>query len=330
MSRGFGPAEVRTALDGAEPAEDYPRHRQRTGGWWRRPTTNGVSMRAKLAGPGARLALTIVVACGVIIGVITGCSSGGSTSPVQSASNSAPPTWTLVSLGDSIPYGAAYCDDCKTYTDLFGAWVQKTSGHPVVVNNLSRHDDFTAARMADELPQSLGPVESADIVLLSIGFNDTPWNSVDDACDADHGYFDGNRHASWTALLGPCLQTELRRYHDNLDKILTEIDRLRAGRPTAVRLVTQYSDFGGPPGHICCPPIATKVAAQTKIAFNKVECEVARTHHAGCVDLLHPFNGPHGTTWPGDLIGPDGTHPSAAGHQKIAALLEASGIAPLA
>ena len=48
------------------------------------------------------------------------------------------------------------------------------------------------------------------------------------------------------------------------------------------------------------------------------------------MDLLHAFNGPNGTTWPGDLIGPDGTHPSAVGHQKIAALLEASGVAPLA
>ena len=167
-------------------------------------------------------------------------------------------------------------------------------------------------------------------MLLDIGFNDTPWNSLDDACDGDHGFFDGNPHASWTALVGPCLQTELRRYRANLDKILTEIDSLRAGRPTALRLTTQYSDFGGPPGNICCPPIATKVAAQVKVAFNRVECEVATAHHARCVDLLHPFNGPNGTTWPGDLIGPDGTHPSAAGHQKIAELLEASGIAPLA
>src|SRR5205823_14486389 len=120
---------------------------------------------------------------------------------------------------------------------------------------------------------------------------------------------------------------ETARYHANLDKILTEIDRLRAGRPTAVRLTTQYSDFGGP--DICCGAIATKVAAQVKAAFNKVECEAAAAHYATCVDLLEPFNGPSGTTWPGDLIGPDGTHPSAAGHQKIAELLESSGLAPL-
>jgi lysophospholipase L1-like esterase len=244
----------------------------------------------------------------------------------------APPALHVVSLGDSIPVGGEDCGHCETYTDLFGAWVQKTTGHRVVVENLSRYDNLTAARMADELAQESDQAQavgSADLVLLDIGFNDTPWNSVDDACDGDHGFFDWNPKASWTALLGPCLQTELRRYRASLDKILTEIDSLRAGRPTAVLLTTQYSDFGGPPGNICCPPIATKVAAQVKVAFNRVECEVATAHHASCVDLLHPFNGPHGTTWPGDLIGPDGTHPSAAGHQRIAELLEASGIAPV-
>lgn len=163
------------------------------------------------------------------------------------------------------------------------------------MENLSQHDDLTTARMADELPQDSGhtqAVQSADVVLLDIGFNDTPWNSVDDACDGDHGFFDGNPKAAWTALLGQCLQTELHRYHANLDKILTEIDSLRAGRPTAVLLSTQYSDFGSPPGNICCPPIATKVAAQVKVAFNKVECQVATAHHARCVDLLHASTAP--------------------------------------
>lgn len=261
----------------------------------------------------------------LVITAVTGCGSG------SSSTDSAPPAWHVVSLGDSIPVGGVHCDQCTTYTDLFGAWVQNTTGYPVIVQNLSQ-DSLTAARMALELPQSSGQthaVASAEVVLLDIGFNDTPWNSLDDTCDGDHGFFDGNPHGSWTALLGPCLQTELRRYHANLDKILTEIDSLRAGRPTAVLLTTQYSDFGGPPGNICCPPIATRVAAKVKVAFNKVECQVATAHHASCVDLLHPFNGPHGTTWPGDLISPDGTHPSAAGHQKIAELLEASGIAPL-
>ena len=78
------------------------------------------------------------------------------------------------------------CGQCKNYTDLFGAWVQQTTGHRVVVEKLSQHDNLTAARMAEELPRDSGQtqaVESADVVLLDIGFNDTPWKSIDDTCD---------------------------------------------------------------------------------------------------------------------------------------------------
>ncbi len=278
------------------------------------------------SGSSRRVRLLLPAVLAAVVGV-TGCGSG------SSAPTSPPPTWRVVSLGDSIAVGGVDCGQCTGYSDLFGAWIQKTTGHPVVVENLSQHDDLTAERMAEELPSNAiqtQAVEKADVVLLDIGFNDTPWNSVDDSCDGDHGFFDGNPTASWTALVGPCLKQELRRYRSNLNAILTEIDSLRDGRPTAVRLTTQYSDFGGPPGHLCCPQIATKVAAQVKVAFNRVECEVAAAHHAGCVDLLRAFNGPSGTTWPGDLIGPDGTHPSQAGHRRIAELLEAAGIAPLA
>lgn len=301
-----------------------------------------------LTSPGARTANTIeplgvamrrLTFAVVLILISAGCSSSGRStgssgrSSLTSSDASTTPAWHVVSLGDSIPFGDHFCGQCTTYTDLFAAWVKRTTEHRVAVENLSQDDGLTAARMAVELPQDTEQTEaikSANIVLLSIGFNDTPWNATDDACDGDHGFFDGNPKASWTALVGPCLQTELRRYHANLDKILAEIERLRAGRRTAVLLATQYSDFGGPPGNICCPPIATMVAAQVKFAFNKVECEVAAAHHAKCVDLLRPFNGPKGTRWPGDLIGPDGTHPSAAGHRKIAELLEAAGVAPLA
>lgn len=112
----------------------------------------------------------------LIIGV-AGCGS------CSSASKSDPPALHVVSLGDSISVGGEDCGQCGTYTDLFGAWVQKTTGRRVVSENLSQHDSPTA-RMADELPQESGQsqvVESADVVLLDIGFNDTPWNSVDDA-----------------------------------------------------------------------------------------------------------------------------------------------------
>src|SRR3954451_21745933 len=167
-----------------------------------------------------RLLLPALLA--IVIGA-TGCGSG------SSASNNAPPAWHVVSLGDSIPVGGVDCGQCKTYTDLFGAWVQKTTGRRVLVENLSQHDNLTAARMADELPQDSGQtqaVESADVVLLDIGFNDTPWNSVDDACDGDHGFFDGYPKASWTAR-GPVVG--FPGLHDDDDDVLAPGNPERVG-----------------------------------------------------------------------------------------------------
>ena len=82
---------------------------------------------------GGRLFLPALLVITVVLGV-TGCGSGSSTNngSGSSANNSAPPAWHVVTLGDSIPVGGVDCGQCKTYTDLFGAWIQKTTGRRVV------------------------------------------------------------------------------------------------------------------------------------------------------------------------------------------------------
>ena len=195
--------------------------------------------------------------------------------------------------------------------------------------NLSQHDGNTAARMAVELPQKTSVqmrLAESDVIIVTIGHNDVPWGALDDSCDADHGFFDGNPDASWTVLVGPCLKTEVARYRKNLTSILDQIVRLRAGTPTAYRFTTQYNDIPGDP---CCPAVATTVAATTKDAYNTTACEVAKAKGFVCVDVYHAFNGPKGTAAAGPLLAGDHTHPSAEGHAKIAELLEAAGLAPI-
>jgi lysophospholipase L1-like esterase len=235
----------------------------------------------------------------------------------------------LTAVGDSIPYGQTDCNGCKPFPELFGEWIGSTTGATVDVANLSQHDNNTAARMAIELPKRKALEDRlaiSDVIILSIGHNDTPWNATDDACDANHGFFDGNANASWNVLVGSCLQTEVDRYRKNLTTILDTIVVLRAGKPTTYRLLMQYSDIAGDP---CCPAEATTVAATVKDAFNKAACEVGATGGFVCVDVYHAFNGPKGTDAPGELLASDHTHPSSAGHQKIAELLEAAGLAPI-
>jgi lysophospholipase L1-like esterase len=93
-----------------------------------------------------------------------------------------------------------------------------------------------------------------------------------------------------------------------------------------IRLTNQYNDIPGDP---CCPAEATSVSATVKDAFDTAACEVAAQHDIPCIDVYHAFNGPSGSEAPGPLLAPDHTHPSAAGQQKIADLLAASGVAPL-
>ena len=250
-----------------------------------------------------------------------------------SASASAFAGLRLVAVGDSIPHGGQDCS-CPAFPSLFRDWIAKATGMAVDLKNLSQHDNNTAARMAVELPNKpalLDALRAADIITLTIGHNDTPWNAIDDACDADHGFFDGNAKASWKALVGPCLGTEVDRYRRNLTSILDQIVELRAGRPTAIRFTTQYSDISDVPGGdpVCCPPEAITVFATVKDAFNKAACEIVKAHGAICIDVYHAFNGPKGTDPPGPLLARDGTHPSAAGQEKIAELLEAAGLAPI-
>jgi lysophospholipase L1-like esterase len=268
--------------------------------------------------------------------IVAACSGApaGSPSPQGSAANpsgSSGAGLRLVSVGDSIPYGQQDCDDCEAFPALFGASIQETTGVAVEVDNLSQHDGNTAARFVEELKgeahkPTREALAAADIVIVTIGHNDVPWGALDDTCDADHGFFDGNESAPWDVLVGPCLQTEAERYRKNLDGILTQIVDLREGRPTVYRFTNQYNDI---PGDRCCPPEAIAVSKTTKDTFNKVACEVAEAHGFICIELYHAFNGSNGDEDAGDLLAPDHTHPSAKGHELIAQLLIDAGLAPL-
>ena len=189
--------------------------------------------------------------------------SSATPAPVPSAA-----TLKLVALGDSIPFGSHFCNGCVGYPKLFGEQIEASTGLRVDAVNRSQDDGLTAARMVKELqgrPDVTADIRDADIITLSIGHNDTPWNALDDGCDGSNGFFDGNVKAPWAALIGPCLQVEVDRYRKNLDGIMKQVVELRGGKPTVYRYTNQYGDIPGDP---CCPPEATNVSKVTKDAFN--------------------------------------------------------------
>jgi lysophospholipase L1-like esterase len=230
------------------------------------------------------------------------------------------PHLTYVALGDSLLY--ALEDDCNSCTSAavaYGAKASTALGMPVEVHNLTMHNGLKSTGLLDYLTHGarIGRAEedvreavaSADIVSVTIGFNDSTME-------------DAKRLAAFS-----------KEYETTLDGILAQIDTLRAGKPTVVRVTEIYNNGIGetpaldPDG----PGTGVDVWKPVTEAQNKVICSVAKAHGALCVDIYHPFNGSDGLSSPAaaGYLGPDGVHPSQLGQDVIAAALAKAGYAPL-
>lgn len=252
--------------------------------------------------------------------------SGLASTPSPAADTPSPAAeWRVVTIGDSISYAKDDCGGCPSFTTLLATAIETSPGIAVRAQNLSTHDNLTGARLVERIRASTPmrtAVAAADIVIVNIGHNDTPWNSLDDSCDGANpdGVF------NWTSYTGDCVAQLAQRHGEELRAILSEIGTLRAGRPTAVRVLTDYNDVIG---WDLAPPEAIAPSVEVLDAFAAETCRAAQAHGAGCVDVYHAFNGPDGRAAAGDLLAGDYTHPSAAGQHRIADLIEQAGFVPL-
>jgi hypothetical protein len=82
-------------------------------------------------------------------------------------------------------------------------------------------------------------------------------------------------------------------WRQNFNEILDEIERLRDGRPTVVRLVSAANFFVSDPSATKgLPPDAMTFGAKLFKALNDATCEAAHAHDAECVDVQRVLNGP--------------------------------------
>jgi lysophospholipase L1-like esterase len=206
--------------------------------------------------------------------------------------------------------GALNCPGCRSYVQVYGDLASQALQAPVSVLNLATNDSLDSTRLlarvlTDETHRTA--LAGADLITLTIGNNDDPtslWGCPsDDACSAARA------------------QTE-----KNIAAILHEIAGLRAGRPTVIRVTGYYDMAIGDPS---VPAADQLLFIKRLAAFNAMICEVAQANGAMCVDLVPAFNGPDGTADAGALIESDHTHPTQAGHELIAAAIDATGYAPL-
>jgi hypothetical protein len=233
------------------------------------------------------------------------------------------PHLTVVGLGDSVPGGLKCNPPCRSYVITYGELAAAALGEAVATTKLATNDGLESDTLLGRVQRDDGyrnAIAGADILTLQVGWND--WQGP---CDF--------------SSRGTCLVFGQKRVEPNLDAILTEITALRAGKPTAIRVVTYYDGYRGNKltGSIwgfeaSAENIATFEADFRSALrdFDAMICRVAVAHHAVCVDVAPAFNGPKfDRPAAAGLINSDGIHGLAAGQDLIAHTIAAAGFSEL-
>ena len=146
---------------------------------------------------------------------------------------------------------------------------------------------------------------SADIIVISTGGND--FGPAFDAYAA--GTCGGADKLDCFRKVSEILRT-------SFDGIITEIEGLRKGQPTAIRLVTTSNEFLADPGLI--EALGADFGKTSGVAITQMNrdvlCEIAAKHNAECVDLGLALNGP-------DLLQPQDVNTQEAMQAVADALL---------
>jgi lysophospholipase L1-like esterase len=238
----------------------------------------------------------------------------------------------LVVLGDSTAQASA-CPGCTDYAHLYAKDIENATGQRVRVDNRGafRNGVLPMAQLSQTLAGVYADhslrraLAEADVVVIGLGFNDTAWNRFDNPCEAAPEY----PVIRWDEISDACQQQVTHEFKQTLDILLTQINQLRSGRPTLLRVVTPYDNVIGDTGDPGWDtPEGRRVARRGNDLLSAAQCEDVGFHGGACADLHRAFNGADGTSSPQAFLA-DGTHMNQAGHQRTAELLAGLGYAPL-
>ena len=253
--------------------------------------------------------------------------SAGTPSPSGQPSPSTGEAIHVVVIGDSIPF-AGFCEDCTAFVGRYAEGLESTTGRTVEATNRSRNDgaqlDDIRTQVSDEA-ELREQLATADIVIVSVGFNNgPPWPS-DRPCGGSPGDTAAEQIAAVLAYDEACIEPTVASYSGDYDAIYSEIAEVV---PQAAVLLTLnvYNNWIGYPdlGQSATAEEIGRLESLTRQIFDawtEMLCERATTHGFSCVDVYHAFNGVDGLDAPGAKVGSDYTHPSQAGNDVIADLL---------
>lgn len=248
-------------------------------------------------------------------------SEGGSESPTSAEALS------VVVLGDSIPYNAAEdCPGCIAFADAYGTALGEELDQTVEVSNRSRHDGAQTRDILEQLTSGelTEPLAGADVVIVSIGFNDQPpYIGPDQPCHAAEPATSQDAIDAAVATTTKCVDEVTATLSQTVADALAEV---RGQAPDAkIAALVPYDAWNGWLAVDQLPaPKQQTLTGLISYALNTWRdalCAEVEKVDGVCVDVYTAFNGPDGQQPSGDLLAPDYTHPSQEGNDLIRDLL---------
>ena len=195
------------------------------------------------------------------------------------------PTWTYVAFGDSWPSGD-HCNGCRPFPALYADALAAAPGHQINFINFTTNGGTSQSLLADiQNSQKIREaVMSADIIVISTGANDL---------EPAFNLYGAGKCGGADQL--DCFRKVAEDWRASFDGILTEIEALRDGKPTAVRLITNSNEFLADPNLIAGfgRDFALGGGAAITALHHDALCEIAAKHHMLCVDMRPILNGPN-------------------------------------
>ncbi len=235
--------------------------------------------------------LVIVVACGGSSSETTsGATDSTSTLPMANATTAtnvsttpASSTLSYVAFGDSWPEGA-HCNGCTPFPELWLEAIAEQTGAEVEFTDFtgdgerSTAEGKASASLLDTLQtneETRTAVADADVILISTGPNE-----IGDVAEAVKAGTCGGADGF------DCIRALGEAWSTNFDQILNEIETLREGNPTAIRLVNGANPFVlYPEDNEGMPPdFATTGGTLIFDLLAGAMCDAAAAHEAVCID----------------------------------------------